>query len=306
MIPVALPIGEGRVNLWRLFAAERMGLPYEKNSRNGGFLMGRPAKTYEVLMGEGKSHRTKSELEMRKNAEKSLLTGEKMRESAAVRADKAAHGHWLRVKKLMAAIGRDDAIHENGINRYCLMLSECEALLAEKARLNAERDELRGMIETLRRAERAGKADDGRMNGGEGGASRCGESAALRGAEAEGCGENGRKTAEAEGCKRGAAGRTKRLECEALGGLTERRIADGWDERQGAQCAKYEARCDALLLAAMKIEAALEKKRAMLLSIEKENLLTVAAGLRAVPKKPPEEQADSMAALLGMRPARRG
>lgn len=204
--------------------------------------MGRPAKTYEVLMGEGKSHRTKRELEARKNAEKSLLTGEKMRESAAVRADKAAHGHWLRVKKLMAAIGRDDAIHENGINRYCLMLSECEALLAEKARLNAERDELRGMIETLRRAERAGKADDGRMNGGEG----------------------------------------------------------------GAQCAKYEARCETLLLAAMKIEAALEKKRAMLLSIEKENLLTVAAGLRAVPKKPPEEQADSMAALLGMRPARRG
>ena len=198
--------------------------------------MGRPAKTYEVLMGEGKSHRTKSELEMRKNAEKSLLTGEKMRESAAVRADKAAHGHWLRVKKLMAAIGRDDAIHENGINRYCLMLSECEALLAEKARLNAERDELRGMIEALR------------------------------------------ETAETA----------------------------GWDERQGAQCAKYEARCDALLLAAMKIEAALEKKRAMLLSIEKENLLTVAAGLRAVPKKPPEEQADSMAALLGMRPARRG
>ena len=198
--------------------------------------MGRPAKTYEVLMCEGKSHRTKRELEARKNAEKSLLTGEKMRESAAVRADKAAHGHWLRVKKLMAAIGRDDAIHENGINRYCLMLSECEALLAEKARLNDERDELRGMIEALR------------------------------------------ETAETA----------------------------GWDEKKDAQCAKYEARCDALLLAAMKIEAALEKKRAMLLSIEKENLLTVAAGLRAVPKKPPEEQADSMAALLGMRPARRG
>ena len=198
--------------------------------------MGRPAKTYEVLMCEGKSHRTKRELEARKNSEKSLLTGEKMRESAAVRADKAAHGHWLRVKKLMAAIGRDDAIHENGINRYCLMLSECEALLAEKARLNDERDELRGMIEALR------------------------------------------ETAETA----------------------------GWDEKKDAQCAKYEARCDALLLAAMKIEAALEKKRAMLLSIEKENLLTVAAGLRAVPKKPPEEQADSMAALLGMRPARRG
>lgn len=198
--------------------------------------MGRPAKTYEVLMGEGKSHRTKSELEMRKNAEKSLLTGEKMRESAAVRDDKAAHGHWLRVKKLMAAIGRDDAIHENGINRYCLMLSECEELLAEKARLNAERDELREMIEALR------------------------------------------ETAETA----------------------------GWNERRDAQREKYEERCETLFMGVMKIEAALEKKRAMLLSIEKENLLTVAAALRAVPKKPPEEQADSMAALLGTRPARRG
>lgn len=259
--------------------------------------MGRPAKTYEVLMGEGKSHRTKSELEMRKNAEKSLLTGEKMRESAAVRADKAAHGHWLRTKKLMAAIGRDDAIHENGINRYCLMLSECEELLAEKARLNAERDRLREMIEALRAAEWTDRADDGR-----------GGSAALREeAEAEGCDVNGRKTAEAGERGKGAAGSgwMKRSECGKRDGLMERRSADGGDERRSAQREKYEERCETLFLGVMKIEAALEKKRAMLLSIEKENLLTVAAGLRAVPKKPPEEQADSMAALLGMRPARR-
>lgn len=40
-------------------------------------------------------------------------------------------------------------------------------------------------------------------------------------------------------------------------------------------------------------------KRKMMLSIEKENLLTIASALRAIPKKPPdEEEIDPMAALL--------
>jgi hypothetical protein len=40
-------------------------------------------------------------------------------------------------------------------------------------------------------------------------------------------------------------------------------------------------------------------KRKMMLSIEKENLLTIASALRAIPKKPKDEtEEDPMAALL--------
>lgn len=47
----------------------------------------------------------------------------------------------------------------------------------------------------------------------------------------------------------------------------------------------------------------LAKKREMLLSIERENIMTVNAKLRAVPKKPAEEEADEMTKLLaGGRP----
>lgn len=183
--------------------------------------MARPAKTYDVLTGEGRSHRTKSELEARKNAEKSLLTGERMKESAAVKADKAAHAHWLRVKKLMGSIGRDDAMHENGINRYCLLLSECDGLEKTRAELSEQR---------------------------------------------------------------------RKLENDYLQGEID-------SER-------YEARDGALFARMMKADSMLEKKRSMLLSIEKENLLTVASGMRAVPKKAAEEEPDPMAEMLTMRPTR--
>lgn len=47
----------------------------------------------------------------------------------------------------------------------------------------------------------------------------------------------------------------------------------------------------------------LDRKRNMLLAIEKENLMTVMAKLRAVPKKPKEEADDDpMEALLSGRP----
>jgi hypothetical protein len=48
-------------------------------------------------------------------------------------------------------------------------------------------------------------------------------------------------------------------------------------------------------------------KRKMMLSIEKENLLTIAAALRAVPKKPKEEkESDPMAGLLNRKSKSRG
>ena len=181
--------------------------------------MGRPAKTTAVIRSEKKSHRTKKELETRKNAEKSVLTGEKMRENKAVKSNAAAHAHWGRVQKLMAKIGRDDAIHENVINRYCLLLAEAEELERARMELTERRDAQRERF------------------------------------------DNGEITAE---------------------------------EYTGLDKLLFEQQ--------LKADATLERKRSMLLNIEKENLLTVASGLRAVPKKEAEEEADPMAAMLLMRP----
>lgn len=181
--------------------------------------MGRPAKTTDVILNEKKAHRTKKELETRKNGEKSVLTGEKMRESKAVKANEKAHAHFGRVRKLMGAIGRDDAIHENVINRYCLLLAEADDLEIERA----------GLME--KQADARARYEDREMP------------------------------------------------------------FEEWID--------LDKMCFDQI---MKTDAALDKKRQMLFNIERENLMTVSSGMRAVPKKPQEEEADPMEEMLSMRP----
>lgn len=50
-----------------------------------------PTKPVNVIRMEGKSHRTKRELRSRENAEKKLLTGEKLKERNEVKSDSVAH-----------------------------------------------------------------------------------------------------------------------------------------------------------------------------------------------------------------------
>lgn len=83
--------------------------------------MGRPSKAVTVATG----HRTKAELAVRADGEKSLLSGRRMKESPEVRADKTAHAEFLRVAKLLTSIGKNEALYESIINRYCLLRSEC-------------------------------------------------------------------------------------------------------------------------------------------------------------------------------------
>lgn len=87
--------------------------------------MGRPPKPYAVLAGEGKSHRTKAELEARKQGEAALATGETLKEKPETKANITAHREFLRLKKLLTSIGKFDAIYENVINRYCVLYAEC-------------------------------------------------------------------------------------------------------------------------------------------------------------------------------------
>lgn len=85
--------------------------------------MARPSKPTELLLLEGKSHRTKAELEYREQGEKSLRTDETFLESRQVKADKVAHAEFMRLRRLYAAIEIVDALDEQAINRYCLELS---------------------------------------------------------------------------------------------------------------------------------------------------------------------------------------
>lgn len=90
--------------------------------------MARPSKPFLVLETEGKSHRTKKEMELRKQGENALATGVAWKESAKVKERPAAHKEFLRLKKLFASIDKNDALTQGVINRYCLLHAEIDEL----------------------------------------------------------------------------------------------------------------------------------------------------------------------------------
>jgi phage terminase small subunit len=87
-------------------------------------MAGRPPKTADIIRLEKKSHRTKKELNHREKTEKSLLTGMSFREKSYVKNNPTAHNEFLRIKKLLAKIGKNDGLQENIINRYCMIYAE--------------------------------------------------------------------------------------------------------------------------------------------------------------------------------------
>lgn len=84
------------------------------------------AKPYLVLEQEKKSHRTKDELRQRREAEKALITGQKLKEWPEIRENKVAHKEFLRVKKVLESIEKFDEIFAPVVNRYCLLQAECK------------------------------------------------------------------------------------------------------------------------------------------------------------------------------------
>ena len=85
-----------------------------------------PTKPANVIRLEKKSHRTKKELASRENAEKALLTGEKLKERKEVKSDPVAHKEFLRIKKLLEKIEKNDDLYSSVINRYCQLYAECK------------------------------------------------------------------------------------------------------------------------------------------------------------------------------------
>jgi phage terminase small subunit len=178
-------------------------------------MAGRPPKPVELLVLEGKSHRTKAELETRKKAEQQLLTGIQLKAWPEVRKNELARKEFNRVKKLLKIIGHNDALYEAVINRYCMIVAECKQIEETIIQLHAELDEL---------AEMKGAEDIDPMQ-----------------------------------------------YIKAKGDTHDRAIA--WDKK-------------------------LMDKRKMLLQIERENIMTILAALRSIPKKPEEKQESPMAEYL--------
>ena len=97
--------------------------------------MSRPSKPAALIEAEGNTnHRTKAELEYRKNAEKALYTGEKFKEINQVKNNPIAHKEFLRLKRLYSKVSFMDALDQQIINRYCLEVANVQKLqdLAEK------------------------------------------------------------------------------------------------------------------------------------------------------------------------------
>ena len=101
-----------------------------------------PPKPADLIMLEGKSHRTKKELRQRKKAEEDLLTGNRLRETKEVKENELAHKEFLRIRKLLEEIGKNDDLYSGVINRYCLLSAECKEFEEKRESIFRRQQEL--------------------------------------------------------------------------------------------------------------------------------------------------------------------
>jgi hypothetical protein len=111
--------------------------------------MARPSKPVAVLETEKKSHRTKAELEHRKQSEAALLSGAPLYEREEVKKNKVAHNEFIRVCELMRSIGKDDALYSSGINTYCQLYAEISDLKEQKNKIIALAEDLKIKFDTI-------------------------------------------------------------------------------------------------------------------------------------------------------------
>lgn len=168
--------------------------------------MARPSKPVAVIRAEKRGHRTKAELDMREKAEAALLTGKPMQEWPATKQNTDAHNQFARLRRLLKGIGKDDALNEAVINRYCVMTAESADLERDRQRIVARQATL-----------------------------------------------------------------------------------DEWLKNGEIDAEDHYAQSGDLLGEKIGIEKALSIKRKALLDMEKENIMTIAAALRTVPKQPAEK-----------------
>jgi phage terminase small subunit len=173
-----------------------------------------PPKPFTVLTTEKKSHRTKAELKQRQQAEEALSTGVALKERPEVKNNPIAHKEFKRLNELLKTIGKNDAIYEGIINRYCMIYAECIEFEEKRERFYQQFDDLED------------KADD----------------------------------------------------------------------MEYKDYFKLQTEMQKNILG---IDKQIQSKRKMLLDIEKENIMTIAAALRSIPKKPENKKNALLEALGG-------
>jgi phage terminase small subunit len=89
---------------------------------------GRPSKPVDLIVLEGKSHRTKEELNARRAAEAEMRVEGELKASKAVRASSIALAEFKRLKALYEGIAFVGALDQAILNRYCLALAMLEDL----------------------------------------------------------------------------------------------------------------------------------------------------------------------------------
>jgi hypothetical protein len=104
---------------------------------------GRPSKPLQLVTG----HRTKAEKKTREKAEAELLTGKSLKETIEVRNNPVAHAEFMRIKKLLKAIKKDDDLSGNIINTHCLLFAECKEFEELKTRIYGELSQLQEAYE---------------------------------------------------------------------------------------------------------------------------------------------------------------
>lgn len=104
--------------------------------------MARPSKPVAVLSQEKKSHRTKAELRKRQEEEAKTLSGVEIKERKEVKDNKDAHKEFIRIKKLLKNIEKNDSLYEAVINRYALIQAECRDFEVKRESFQNDLDEL--------------------------------------------------------------------------------------------------------------------------------------------------------------------
>lgn len=112
-----------------------------------------PVKPFTVLKSEKKSHRTKAELKQREQGEAALATGAALRERPEVKKNPVAHKEFRRLVKLLKSIGKNDAVYEAVINRYCMLQAECRDFEDKRESFYRDIQELTEDKEQLMRVE---------------------------------------------------------------------------------------------------------------------------------------------------------
>ena len=117
-------------------------------------MAGRPAKAYMQIVREGRAHRTKAELDLRKMHEDAALSKQPIKCTILKKDDPVAYKEFKRQEVLLKKIEKNDALYQNVVTRYCLVISECaefenKIAAADKVGVELDKQYSNGQIETL-------------------------------------------------------------------------------------------------------------------------------------------------------------